>query len=159
MWQMKKVLSKKKYDVIQFSGQIDLACEVKDFVSKETAVIDFLPCNPDLSNVDKIQRLDGLFTNGCAYFLARAIHPRAELIHGGCETALISEERVEEIKRFHCPNGESIILMVNRLVPLKNIEKAISIMAQLRKKRKDFKLIIIGDGPLWQPLSRLIITK
>lgn len=56
---------------------------------------------------------------------------------------------------FHAIERSPIVLFVGRLVEVKGCEHLIRAATMLQRCHRDFKLVIIGDGPLRQTLSAL----
>jgi colanic acid/amylovoran biosynthesis glycosyltransferase len=54
---------------------------------------------------------------------------------------------------------EDLILFVGRLVEKKGCEYLIRAVAQLRERRRDARLVIIGDGPLRSELEQLALSQ
>jgi len=140
------------YDVIQISGQVDLAYLIKKYLIKKkinSKVFLFFPGMPDIRKVNLIKAIDGVFTDGYAYYILKEIHPHCQLIYGGIydkiNFSIIGRKKIRN--KFGISDTEKLIIMVNRLVYLKGLSVAIDIVKILKNKYKKFKLLIVGDGP------------
>ncbi len=47
------------------------------------------------------------------------------------------------------------LLTISRLVPLKHLEDVVRVLAELKQRGHDLKLVLVGDGPLRETLSNL----
>jgi glycosyltransferase involved in cell wall biosynthesis len=61
----------------------------------------------------------------------------------------------EAVKRKFCPNNELMVLCVGRLVEKKGIEYLIHAFRELKDELKNVKLVIVGDGYLYDHLTGL----
>jgi glycosyltransferase involved in cell wall biosynthesis len=64
---------------------------------------------------------------------------------------------VKKIK--HQFDTSILILCAGRLVTNKGFEKAITIAESLKLKGKSFKMIIVGEGPLFDTLKQMVVEK
>ncbi|MDP2763043.1 MAG: glycosyltransferase family 4 protein [Enterobacteriaceae bacterium] len=152
----KKIFTKDQYDLFQITGQIDLAHSIKKISKGKVSV--FFPGILDINKIDKILKVDGVFSDGYSYNLLKEIHPNVSIIHGGIRQNIYFSkyEREQKRRKYLSEKNEKIILMVNRLVFLKNIKLAIDIAKILNDNRENFKLIIIGEGPDKNRLQKYI---
>lgn len=72
----------------------------------------------------------------------------------------LSEEKVEKIRRgLGIKSEEIMMLTVSRLQDWKRVDRSIEALAEISKKDKRYKLVIIGDGPEGPKLHDMVIEK
>ncbi|MBN1779470.1 MAG: glycosyltransferase family 4 protein, partial [Candidatus Buchananbacteria bacterium] len=64
-----------------------------------------------------------------------------------------------EIKNKYQLNGKKVILSVGRLVRRKGFDLTIEAVAQIVKTRQDFTYLIVGNGPDFMRLEKIIVNK
>ena len=74
----------------------------------------------------------------------------------GVDTALFSPEKRKESlwTRADCGENETILLYVGRLAQEKDLDVLMEAYGALRKKYRDIRLVITGDGPMAAELKR-----
>jgi len=82
---------------------------------------------------------------------------KLELWQRGVNTMLFSpQKRDENWRNSISPKGEPILLFVGRLVTEKDLYDLVEMEHLLKKKKLDFQLVIVGDGPMRKELEKLI---
>lgn len=66
------------------------------------------------------------------------------------------DKRDTDLIRHYAPDSEPILLFVGRLVQEKDLDDLIGVNTILKSKKKKYKLIIVGDGPMRPQLEREI---
>ena len=60
-----------------------------------------------------------------------------------------------EIKAAKEKYGQPMVITIGRLVPWKGIDELITLVPELNEKYRDFKLVVVGDGPEYEKLRKL----
>ncbi|MBS1531722.1 MAG: glycosyltransferase family 4 protein [Bacteroidetes bacterium] len=102
-----------------------------------------------------IHQVDGLWLPSADYDEAyKPLVPRYTLIFHGYNCIDNNLFRFKEKKEMHF----TTVTCVARLVPIKNIDNLLRAWTIIEKKRPDYKLAIIGDGPEFVSLNELTLS-
>lgn len=79
-----------------------------------------------------------------------------DILGSGVDTLLFSPEKRREYFRTRAGSGKSgtVLLYVGRLAPEKDLDVLMKAYVILRKKYRDIRLVITGDGPMAAELKR-----
>lgn len=97
-------------------------------------------------------------SDGIAELLKRNVSEavdKTEVIYNMIDPKEISI-KAEMDNPYNCDNGVLKIVTVSRLSVEKNLERIIDIAKELRSRGIEFRWIILGEGPLYDSLNRLI---
>jgi peptidoglycan/xylan/chitin deacetylase (PgdA/CDA1 family)/glycosyltransferase involved in cell wall biosynthesis len=82
---------------------------------------------------------------------------RPEKVHtwsqGVDETVFFAGSRAEARERLGVPQGDHVMLWVGRMVPVKGLETLLEGCSLLRSRQRNFRLYLVGDGPLRRNLE------
>jgi 1,2-diacylglycerol 3-alpha-glucosyltransferase len=80
-----------------------------------------------------------------------------EVVSNGIDLKQFDKEVFGDIRKKY--PGKKILLSVSRIAPEKNITHLLSVMEILRKKDKNILLLMIGDGPQFQEIAKIVAHK
>ncbi|MFQ5744367.1 MAG: glycosyltransferase family 4 protein [Acidobacteriota bacterium] len=93
----------------------------------------------------------------------RSFHPHSSgisirRIPGGVDTQRFSPaaDRSRLAKQLGLPEGKKILLTVRNLEPRCGVENLLNAVAELVKRRRDFLLLVAGQGPLFERLQATV---
>jgi glycosyltransferase involved in cell wall biosynthesis len=107
-----------------------------------------LPGEPNPRYVGDLQQADVLLSDGWGARKLPAILGRpVEHITKGVDTTLFTPEG-PNIRSSLGVGSSPLVLVVSRLVPIKNVTLFVDAMAVVRRDHPDVRAVIVGDGPL-----------
>ena len=79
-----------------------------------------------------------------------------DIFGSGVDTDLFSPEKRREYLRIRagCGKSDTVLLYVGRLAPEKDLDVLMEAYVVLRKRYRDIRLVITGDGPMTEKLMR-----
>jgi glycosyltransferase involved in cell wall biosynthesis len=87
--------------------------------------------------------------------LAEKGFKKIELWQRGIDFNIFSQDRRNhELRRKFMSKDAPILLYVGRLTPEKDLEDLVAVDRLLRENRQEFKMVIVGDGPMRTQLER-----
>lgn len=83
------------------------------------------------------------------------IKSKIEIIPLGVDIKIFKKSINKNLKKKYCQNNEFLVISVGRLVEKKGMEYLIHAFKKVKSEIKKVKLIIVGDGPLYNKLLTL----
>lgn len=77
----------------------------------------------------------------------QVLDSNVEVIYNAVELA--------EVKAAGKKYGQPMAITIGRLVPWKGVDELVSVVPTMVKKYPDFKLVVVGDGPEYEKLTKL----
>jgi glycosyltransferase involved in cell wall biosynthesis len=107
----------------------------------------YLPGPPHPRYRADLQRADALISDGwAAKHLPDVIGRPVDDVLKGVDTALFTPEG-PSLRPQHGLDGKHVVLCVTRLVPIKNLPLLVDAIADVRRRRSDVVLVLVGEGP------------
>lgn len=96
-----------------------------------------------------------LTSENAAWLKANTTARRVSVIANPISLPLSREQPVVNVESFGFRRGVPFVLCVGRLVPVKRFERAIEAFASQSSAFSDWRLVILGDGPLREHLENV----
>lgn len=99
----------------------------------------------------------------CSYEAGKSVYNKSsfEVIHNGIDVNKFkfdNKTRIEIRKKFNILPNEFVIGHIGRFYPVKNHEFIIQLFMQFKKENKNSKLILIGDGDLYEECKNKVLV-
>ena len=145
----------KDYDIVQVFSHSVLAVRIVEEL-KMPVVIRF-PGPPGIANKEQILKCNAVVANGDAFLQIRdTITSDVINIPPGIDSEKFKPVDSNIRKEYNIEPDDKLVLFVGRLVPVKNIPFLITGMAELIKSDSKIKLMLVGEGPLYEQLVNLV---
>ena len=107
----------------------------------------YLPGPPHPRYRGDLQRADALISDGwAAKHLPEVLGRPVDDVIKGVDHTLFRPDG-SNLRRAHALDGKQVVLCVARLVPIKNLALLIDAIADVRRRRPDLILVLVGEGP------------
>jgi phosphatidyl-myo-inositol dimannoside synthase len=107
----------------------------------------YLPGPPHARYIADLQRADALISDGwAAKQLPAMIGRPVDDVLKGVDVESFTPEG-GDMRRREGLAGKKVIICVTRLVPIKNLRMMLEAVAQIRRRRDDVVLLLVGEGP------------
>ena len=107
----------------------------------------YLPGPPHPRYRADLQAADGLISDGwAAQHLPAIIGRPVDDVLKGVDTALFNPDG-PHLRAEQGLEGKKVVLCVTRLVPIKNLPLLVDAVADVRRRRSDVVLVLVGEGP------------
>jgi glycosyltransferase involved in cell wall biosynthesis len=115
--------------------------------SGEYPVVVYLPGPPHPRYIPDLQRADALISDGWAAKQLPSIVGRpVDDVLKGVDIETFTPDG-PNLRAKHGLDGKKVIICVTRLVPIKNLSMMIDAVAEVRRRRADVMLVLVGEGP------------
>ena len=147
----------KDYDIVQIFSHSVLASRIVEEL-RMPVVIRF-PGPPGIAYKEQILKCNAVVANGDAFLQIRdSITPDVINIPTGIDSEKFKPVDSNIRKKYNVEPDDKLVLFVGRFVPVKNIPFLITGMAELIKSDSKIKLMLVGEGPLYEQLVNLVST-
>ena len=107
----------------------------------------YLPGPPHARYIADLQRADALISDGwAAKQLPGIIGRPVDDVVKGVDVDTFTTEGAN-VRAQHGLLGKKVVICVTRLVPIKNLPMMLEAIAQVRARRPDVVLVLVGEGP------------
>jgi len=143
------------YDIVQIFSQSALASRIVEEL-KKPVVIRF-PGPPLIVDLKKIQKCNAIVANGDAFLKIRDTMVEDVIdIPPGIDSKQFKYIASDVRKQYNIAIDDKLLLFVGRFVPLKNLPFLIKGTAELIKSDNKIKLLLVGEGPLYNQTVQLV---
>ncbi len=107
----------------------------------------YLPGPPHTRYIPDLQRADALISDGwAAKQLPAMIGRPVDDVLKGVDVETFTPEG-DNLRSRYGLVGKKVVICVTRLVPIKNLPMLLDAVAQVRRRREDVVLVLVGEGP------------
>jgi len=161
---LQEAFARERLDIIHIHSPLTPTLPLLAITRADTATVGTVHTNFDgsfflrlLSRklIDHVKRLDGLIavSKTAASAIGRYFNTDFRIIPNGVDVSQFSPQ-VPRITKFD--DDQFNLLWVGRMEPRNGLDRMINAFTLARAKRKDLRLVVVGDGPLAQTYRSMV---